>query len=96
MFLAMTPNSASVRGSCLNAAQPALGYVAGLAAASEPYNTRSAPIWRMRVAICFSSPGNMPDPTTAGVITSVQLFWDFFDKPFNADNAALRVLPVRG
>lgn len=44
VFLAIISNSASVRGSRLNAAQPASGYVTGLAAASEPYNTRSTPI----------------------------------------------------
>ncbi len=38
----------------------------------------------------------LPDPSAAGVITTLAQFWDFFDKPLAADNAALRVLPVRG
>src|SRR5581483_3102122 len=44
MLPAMVRTSASVSGSRRNAAHSGLGYVAGLVAVSEPYNTRSTPI----------------------------------------------------
>ena len=95
-WLRLTPAAAPFLSVAVPAGGTALAHQAW---ANPPDPAPASPLKAIAlVALIRSSDDSdpLPDPTTAGVITSVQLFWDFFDKPFNADNAALRVLPVRG
>ncbi len=84
----------------LTVAVPARGTaLAHQAWANPPDPAPGSPLKAIALVALIRSTDNsdpLPDPTAAGAITNVQQFWLFFDQPFHADNAALRVLPVQG